>query len=207
MKKCTKCFLYNGLENFYIYTHSNGKKYHKSVCKECFTKLSKPYIKKWSSKEEVKLAKNEKRRKFSSLIETKEKKKKQARKYLENNKEKILLSNAKRRARKLNLPFNLKLEDIIIPEFCPILEIPIITGTRNNYENSASLDRIIPEKGYVSGNVNVISSLANTMKNSANFELLKKFSKNILKYIINHDIVRTAENMKSVELKDKEPLG
>lgn len=68
------------------------------------------------------------------------------------------------------------------------------------------MDKIIPEKGYVKGNVRVISALANLMKNNATIEQLINFSKNIISYINGEDIVQTTENNESVELQDKEPV-
>jgi hypothetical protein len=74
------------------------------------------------------------------------------------------------RAKELGLPFNLELKDIVIPEVCPVLGIPLISntdGSRVPSHNSPSLDKMIPGKGYVKGNVAVISYLANTIKNCA----------------------------------------
>lgn len=99
-----------------------------------------------------------------------------------------MLSNIKQRCRKYNIPFNLTLKDIIIPEYCPILEVKLSRGTQEGYANSPTIDRIIPEKGYIKGNIKVISMLANKMKNNATIEQLKLFSKNILSYM-NDDIV------------------
>ena len=100
-----------------------------------------------------------------------------------------ILANAKRRAKALNLPFTITKEDLIIPDICPILEIPILIG-KQNYGNSPSLDKKIPELGYVKGNIRIISMKANVMKNNATLQELTKFSENILKYM-KDDIVGT----------------
>ena len=64
---------------------------------------------------------------------------------------------------------------------CPILEVPLEFGTKGNYEFSPSIDRIDNSKGYVKGNIQIISKKANSMKNSASAEELRTFCKNILK--------------------------
>ena len=70
------------------------------------------------------------------------------------------------------------LEDIVIPESCPILRIPIIyhSGSSGGKINSPALDRIDNSKGYIKGNVLVISHLANMMKSCANEEQLILFA-------------------------------
>lgn len=93
---------------------------------------------------------------------------------------KTLLYNAKYRAKKSGQPFNLSLEDIVVPELCPILDIKFSDGMY-----APSLDKIIPEDGYVKGNVRVITRKANVMKNNATFKELSKFSHNILDYMFN----------------------
>lgn len=119
----------------------------------------------------------------------------------------FMWAGARVRAHKNNIPFDIELEDIVVTKYCPILEIEMIRNEECADYNSLSLDRIIPSLGYVKGNVRVISRLANTMKQNATPELLNNFAKNIMKYINNEDIVRTIENVESIELEDKELLG
>lgn len=74
----------------------------------------------------------------------------------------------KSRAKKNNIPFDIDVEDIVIPELCPILLIPLKTRQGKGYHpDSPSLDRIVPKLGYVKGNVRVISARANLLKNDA----------------------------------------
>lgn len=86
---------------------------------------------------------------------------------------KELFRAAKARAKRKQLPFDLKPEFLTLPTHCPVLGIPLSVGTRQNKQNSFSLDRIIPEKGYVLGNVLVISHRANTLKMNATVEELE----------------------------------
>ena len=94
------------------------------------------------------------------------------RKEMRKNHIKYILNRTKRRAILKGLEFNLSEEDIIIPEICPILEVPIIVGTKDDYEYSPSIDRIDNTKGYIKGNIRIISKKANSMKNSATFQEL-----------------------------------
>lgn len=112
-----------------------------------------------------------------------------------------MLAGAKRRASLKGIDFDISEDDIVIPERCPILEVPLVIGTKGNYEYSPSLDRIDNGKGYIKGNIQVISKKANSMKNSATLTELKAFCKNVLRYSLT-----TTENECS-ELEDKEPLG
>lgn len=87
------------------------------------------------------------------------------------------------RAIKKGIPFELEYGDIDYPELCPILEIPIdyIHGSRHH--NSPHYDRIDNKKGYIKGNVRVISGQANIMKSYASNEELLVFAKNIKSYL------------------------
>lgn len=88
------------------------------------------------------------------------------------NPEKHILGGARARAAKLGIPFDLTVEDITPPEYCPVLGIKLERG-RENRLNSPSVDRIIPELGYVRGNVIVVSMLANMIKTCATVDQLK----------------------------------
>lgn len=84
----------------------------------------------------------------------------------------FLLSAAKTRAKQKGLPFNLEVSDVVVPAVCPVLGIPLAIATGACNDNSPSIDRIIPELGYVKGNIKVISRRANRIKNDATPEEL-----------------------------------
>jgi hypothetical protein len=78
--------------------------------------------------------------------------------------------------------FNLEEEDITIPTHCPLLEIPLVfVRGQGKSQGSVSVDRIDSTKGYVKGNVQIISDLANRMKQDATPEQLKIFAQNIMR--------------------------
>lgn len=115
-------------------------------------------------------------RKKKNYKPSKEKKKAYNKKWKASNPASGILSRSKARASKKGLEFNLTIEDIVIPEVCPYLKIPI--NTDRMY--SPSLDRIDNNKGYIKGNVEVISWKANIMKSNASPEELVEFAKAIL---------------------------
>lgn len=88
-----------------------------------------------------------------------------------------MLSDAKTRARKKGLKFNLSVEDIVVPPCCPYLGIPLVTSNSSKGDDSPTLDRIVPELGYTKGNVEVISERANRIKNDGTPEELVKIAK------------------------------
>jgi len=81
-----------------------------------------------------------------------------------------LLNRARVRALKSDIPFSLSSDDIVVPEFCPILGIKITQGGMSERDSSASLDRVDASLGYVPGNVAVISYRANRIKNNGSSE-------------------------------------
>lgn len=94
---------------------------------------------------------------------------------------KVILRTAKQRAQEKDVPFDITIEDFDLPTHCPLLGIEIDYSRPTGYQpNQPSLDRIIPELGYVKGNVWTISRRANSMKNDAPPDQLKKFCENVL---------------------------
>ncbi len=92
--------------------------------------------------------------------------------YYRRNLENRMLNAARARAKKFSRDFDITIEDIVIPEMCPLLNIPLfVAGGRTSVKyNSASLDRIDSTKGYIKGNVWVISMKANNMKSNSTLE-------------------------------------
>lgn len=87
-----------------------------------------------------------------------------------------ILSHIKYKCKRLNIEFSITQDDIIIPNTCPILGISIFAGSGVPGPNSPSVDRLDPFKGYVSGNVWVISHKANAMKQDATSKELLAFA-------------------------------
>ena len=80
--------------------------------------------------------------------------------------------SAKRRAHLKGLPFSIELSDIKIPLHCPVLGIKLHTNNGFSKDDSPSLDKIVPENGYVKGNILVISMKANQIKTNASLKEL-----------------------------------
>lgn len=71
---------------------------------------------------------------------------------------------ARSRAPKIGKVFSLTKEDIVIPEICPILQVPLVH--ERGHQFAPSLDRINSSLGYTKDNVMVISYRANVLKNN-----------------------------------------
>ena len=87
--------------------------------------------------------------------------------------EKRLYWYARRNARRRGEECNLELDDISIPEFCPVLGIRLQPGSHTHQDNSPSVDRIDSTKGYTKDNVWIISARANRIKNNSTIEEVK----------------------------------
>ena len=90
----------------------------------------------------------------------------------------------KQNCRANGIPFDVKFEDIPWVSHCPILGLELnyfnIEGTRT--ETSVSFDKIDPSKGYVPGNVTIVSWRANRIKNDGTAEEHMKIAEYINRY-------------------------
>lgn len=70
-----------------------------------------------------------------------------------------------------------------MPILCPVFGVPMThhRGRSGGDKYSPSLDRIVPSLGYVPGNVQVMSHLANNMKSYATTEEMVTFAKYVLR--------------------------
>ncbi len=83
----------------------------------------------------------------------------------------VMLQTAQKRSREGGLPFDLIEDDIFIPDYCPVLGIRLEPKAgRGFHASSPTLDRLVPELGYVRGNVAVISCRANVLKSNGTAE-------------------------------------
>jgi hypothetical protein len=77
-----------------------------------------------------------------------------------------LLIRARNRATARGREFSITLDDLYIPEICPLLGVPL-SLTDPNTAYRPSIDRIDSNKGYIPGNVWVVSNRANRLKSDA----------------------------------------
>lgn len=192
-KMCTKCSVVKELGDFYNHRGTlDGKT---EQCASCMLKKHKEYrqtdnFKKRIKSLEFKQKEKERKRGNVKYFEThqrwcnnnKNKINEYSRRHdasLRENQIKYLLQRSAKNAKAANLEFSLSEKDLIIPEVCPLLGLKLDFHSKNR-DYLPSVDRINSSKGYIPGNVMVMSMLANRMKNSATIEQLKEFAKNVL---------------------------
>jgi len=166
MKTCTKCNDIKQLNEFY--KNSKSKDGLRSECKKCQDIIRNGWYEK--NKDYLKTKVKE----YRSRDEIKQRRAKISKEWNKKNNNSVLCTRAKKRAKQLNLPFNIEKEDIVIPENCPVLGIKLEYSDNGVSDNSPSIDRIIPELGYVKGNIVIISHKANRIKNNASFDEIEK---------------------------------
>ncbi len=215
-RKCNKCKGYF-LEAEFVKINYGGNGFFKT-CKKCRSN-SRDFSRKYYSESEHKTTKSinakihyeehkeeilPKNKKYRSenkdkiaTYERSEKRKTETsewtKKKRKENPPRFLYYAAKRRAKLQNIEFSITEEDIreIYPEdnLCPILKISIAPNEGKMKDNSPSLDRIVPSKGYIKGNILVISYKANRIKNDATPEELEQVSNFMKEWFNNENII------------------
>lgn len=173
---------------FFGYDKRRGKVVEKWLSPSAY-KNKAEYMRKWEAAHRERVKNDPEKR-----AAVNEYAKKAAAKYRIESPDRMTLSHAKARAKRLGLEFSIDISDVVIPTHCPVLGIPI--GKQNGVanDNSAELDRVDNSKGYVKGNVMVISRRANRIKNDATvleLMMMADFYQKLFKAKpITHDIAR-----------------
>jgi len=166
VKKCTQCHKLKDLSEFY--RNSSSKDGRRTNCKVCQNKSRD----KWAKKNSKRLSNL--RREYCQRDDVKARRSEQQKEWRKTNLDWELWYKAKQRSSTKGVPFDIDREDIEIPEVCPALGIPIEIGSGGISDSSPTVDRIIPELGYVKGNIIVISAKANRIKSDATVDELGK---------------------------------
>lgn len=87
---------------------------------------------------------------------------------------KLLYKNIKSRSKRIGREFSIELEDIIIPEKCPVFGFELKREDKQTWMFAPSVDRIDSSKGYIKGNITVVSRRANILKRDATVEELEQ---------------------------------
>jgi hypothetical protein len=91
-----------------------------------------------------------------------------------------MLMSARTRAKRDGIVCDIQIEDIIIPDKCPLLGVPFdMHATRFKKSLSPSLDRKNPKLGYTKDNIWVISYRANTVKSDLTLQELEVLVANL----------------------------
>lgn len=168
IKKCSKCQQELAIE--YFSKDKYQKSGYRTACKACSAKefakfkASDGYIKRLNKthEERLELKQTDPKRLWVTYI----------------------LSNAKRRAKELNVEFSLTKEWLLANAVgkCPLLELELVYNASKSEDRSASIDRVDSAKGYTPENCKIVSFKANRIKNNATVNELLMLVKNIGEY-------------------------
>lgn len=159
-KICLKCKKSKEIKNFKKGSkNKKGKQCYINTCKDCLKKQRREYRQSFSEDKHLELRKRKKRERDKRNL-----------KYPE----KLIWTRAKNRSTSKGIPFNIEIKDIIIPKFCPILGIKLERKFNKLHSGSPSIDKINNKKGYIKGNIAIISYKANGMKGDMDLAQVKK---------------------------------
>lgn len=86
-----------------------------------------------------------------------------------------MIYTMRKRAKERGESFDLTEQDLQpAPTHCPVFGVELKYGAGRRQPHSASVDRIDPSKGYVKGNVHIISDRANRAKNDLTLDELRR---------------------------------
>lgn len=170
-KICTRCHQELPLDSF---NRGNGRLGRRSICRECEHIIQNDPIRVARRRELERI-----RRADPEYVKLRNEKDRLRVHSNETSIRLALLRNAKQRARVKNLEFNIDISDIVLPSRCPLLGISMEVNDKKAKANSYTVDRIDPTKGYVKGNVWVISKRANVIKSDATLEELELLVANL----------------------------
>jgi len=197
MKRCTKCGLEKDESEFGRHTRLKGTS-PRGDCRACVSNYNKAYREKHG--ETLLARQREQYRANSKIILERERIKRQsdlarynarAKVYRDGRAESLCkampgelpeidaqhikrkIKGAKDRSLRDGIPFDIVPEDVVMNRVCPVLGIPLRLSGNRGAQDIVSLDKVIPDKGYVKGNVMLISQRANTLKRDATIEELE----------------------------------
>lgn len=169
-------------DHYHKFMHEKYEKEHTILCDRC----GNPFVYK-SGKHHYDRSKNH----YCSLKCLTESNRIYDELHNKSNKRYKIWCSLKKRAKLKGFEFDLELSDIPqIPKVCPVLGIPIISndGISAPTDNSPSVDRIDSTKGYIKGNIRIISNRANRIKSDATIDELR---------MVLEDYERISRNCKS----------
>lgn len=171
-KTCSRCKIEKSVQDFHKSNISKDRL--QAFCKKCNSE---------STTVERRQAYNERRKERRQNPEYRQREYDKGKQHRIDYREKYLLRSAKCRCDKYNIPFNITIKDIVIPDYCPILKIKLTKDSMSKQDwNAPSIDKIVPELGYTKGNIMIISLKANVMKNNATKDELLAFSEFFINY-------------------------
>lgn len=162
MKFCRRCQTSKPYEAFS--KNSTAKDKLHRYCKQCnaeYYTTNKERI-----KETTHHYRSERREEFNTLSEMTE--------VVERHVVARLLAGAKWRAEKTGIEFDLTIDDVSCPLYCPMLGIRLQIADGNIGDASPTLDRLDASRGYVKGNVHIISGKANRIKTNATTDEVRR---------------------------------
>ena len=150
-KTCNTCNEVKHIEEFLVHNKKTGNR--RGQCRSCY------------SRQRAKANKNNPQWQAASNLN-----------YAKNHPLRKLILTAKSRAKKKGIEFDIHVDDIEMVSHCPVLGMPMEMnyGGGKAAPNSPTLDRHDNSKGYVKGNVYIISHRANSLKRDATLEEVEK---------------------------------